>query len=47
MLAQACMDPASTHSPPLHSVMVLDQFLYFSYTVIVCCSNLYLYRLEF
>ena len=47
MLAQACMDPASTHSPPLHSVMVLDQLLYFSYTVIVCCSNLYLYRLEF
>ena len=45
MLAQACMDPASAHSRPLHSVMVLDQLLYFSYTVIVFCSNLYLYRL--
>ena len=47
MLAQACMEPASAHSRPLHTFMLLDQLLYFSYTVIVCCSNLYLYWLEF
>ena len=44
MLARACVEPASAHSQPLHSLMLPDQLLYFLYTAIVFCSNLYLYR---